>query len=145
VLAMLGGPQAAFDDLGGNTRLKGGWIVGGYLSEWIGKATFPRGFKVVQDILPNKLTETADVLLPAALWAEKDGSWENYSGHIQPFGAAIAPPEGTRREGDVYLNLLGRNELYNAQAIRREMGDPFASIKLETAKTAQPAFEFAEL
>ena len=145
VLAMLGGPQAGFGDLANNAKLKGGWIVGGYLSEWVGKATFPRGFKVVQDVLPNKLTETADVLLPAAMWAEKDGSWENYSGHIQPFGAAIAPPEGARREGDVYLNLLGRRDLYNAEAIRQEMGDLFATIKLETKKSAEPAFEFVEL
>ncbi len=40
VLSMLGGPQAAFADLAGNAKLKGGWIVGGYLSEWIGKTTF---------------------------------------------------------------------------------------------------------
>ncbi len=85
------------------------------------------------------------MLLPAATWAEKDGCWENYSGHIQPFGVAVPPPEGVRREGDVYLNLLGRHDLYNAEAIRHEMGEPFASIKLETAKTAQPAFEFVEL
>jgi NADH-quinone oxidoreductase subunit G len=145
VLAMLGGPQGAVADLSGNTKLKGGWIVGGYLSEWIGKATFPRGFKVVQDVLPNKLTDTADVLLPGAMWAEKDGSWENFSGHIQPFGAAISPPEGARKEGDVYLNLLGRRELYSAEAIRQEMGDVFAAIKLETKKSAEPAFEFVEL
>jgi NADH-quinone oxidoreductase subunit G len=150
VLGLLGGPQASFTDLttAGNaatTRLKGGWIVGGYLSEWVGNAALPKGFKVVQDILPNKLTETADVLLPAVAWAEKDGSWENVAGKIQPFASATPPPEGARREGDVYLNLLGRRELYNAEEIRREMGEPFAVIKLEMAKQAEPAFEFVEL
>ena len=57
---------------------------------------------VVQDILPNALSHSADVLLPSAAWAEKDGCWENFAGKIQPFAAAIRPPEGARREGDVY-------------------------------------------
>jgi NADH-quinone oxidoreductase subunit G len=145
VLAMLGGAQSAFADLTANAKLKAGWIVGGYLSEWVGKATLPKGFKVVQDILPNRLVESADVLLPAAAWAEKDGCWENYAGKIQLFSAAVAPPEGTRREGDVYLNLLQRSELYNAQSIRAEMGEPFAALAWPTEKHAEPAYAFAEL
>jgi NADH dehydrogenase/NADH:ubiquinone oxidoreductase subunit G len=152
VIGLLGGPQISFAELteakSANpsvTKLKGGWIVGGYLSEWIGSATFPRGFKVVQDILPNKLVDSADVVLPAACWAEKDGSWENYAGKIQAFSAAVPPPEGARREGDVYLNLLSRREMYSAESIRREMGEPFAAVKIETGKTEEPAFAFAEL
>ena len=75
-----------------------------------------KGFKVVQDILSNKLVESADVVLPRpAAWAEKDGCWENYAGKIQLFCAAVAPPEGVRREGDVYLNLLQISNLYNAE------------------------------
>ena len=46
VLAILGGPQVAFGELVANGQLKAGWIVGGYLSEWVGKATLPKGFKV---------------------------------------------------------------------------------------------------
>ncbi len=152
VIAMLAGPTASFDDLtnpkstnASITRLKGGWIVGGYHSQWAGKSTFPRGFKVVQDILPSKLTDAADIFLPAAVWAEKDGCWENFAGKIQPFAAAIAPPEGVRREGDVYLSLLGIHEPYNAQTIRHEMGAPFDSVKLDVAASPAPAFEFAEL
>jgi NADH-quinone oxidoreductase subunit G len=145
VLAMLGGPQSAYTELAGNPALTGGWVVGGYLSNWATNVSLPKGFLVVQDILPNKLTESADVLLPAAAWAEKDGCWENFAGRIQPFGAAVPPPEGTRREGDVYLNLLGRRETYHADTIRAEMGDPFAGVSLPTDAAAEPAFEFAEL
>ena len=152
VLEMLGGPQASFEDLsaakptnGSVTKLKGGWVVGGYLSNWATNVNLPRGFKVVQDILPNKLTESADVLLPAAAWAEKDGCWENYNGKIQAFGAAVPPPEGARREGDVYLNLLGRREVYNADTIRAEMAGPFADVKLAIDTADEPAMEFAEL
>src|SRR5206468_3248198 len=102
VIEKLGGPTLSLEQLGANTKLKGGWIVGGYLSNWVTDALkLPRGVKVVQDILPNKLTDTADALLPAAAWAEKDGCWENFAGKIQPFVAAIAPPDGAMREGDV--------------------------------------------
>ena len=145
VLTLLGGPQAAYADLVNDGSLKGGWVVGGYLSNWATNLTLPAGFTVVQDILPNKLTDTADVLLPAAAWAEKDGCWENYAGKIQPFASAVAPPDGTRREGDVYLNLLSRRGAYNAEAIRAEMGDPFAAVAVAAEAGAEPAFEFAEL
>lgn len=153
VMDMLGGPQSDFVGMIASAsmelkKLKGGWIVGGYLSPWLPKETpalFKRGYKVVQDILPTALSQTADILLPAAAWAEKDGCWENYAGKIQPFAAAIRSPEGTRREGDVYLPLLGRTGMYSGEKIRTEMGEPFASIKLPDKQTEAPAFEFAEL
>jgi NADH-quinone oxidoreductase subunit G len=152
VMDLLGGPKATFDELStpGDAikKLKGGWIVGGYLTKWT-PAALPAGlkggFRVVQDILPNSLTDAADVLLPSAAWAEKDGCWENFAGKIQPFGAAITPPEGAKREGDVYYKLLGRTGLYDAEAVRNEMGEPFAGIKLPTEPQDAPAFEFAEL
>ena len=126
-------------------------IVGGYLSNWIPTNIpdfFEAGFRVVQDILPNALTERADVLLPAAAWAEKDGSWENFAGKIQPFAAAVAPPNGAKREGDVYYALLNRTGLYNADEIRKEMGEPFAALSVPTDRSAagtEPVYEFAEL
>jgi NADH-quinone oxidoreductase subunit G len=151
IIAQLGGPSATWDDLVANTmpelkKLKGGWIVGGYLSNWQGeKSPLPRGFKVVQDTLESALSNSADVLLPAAAWAEKDGTWENYQGKIQAFSAAVAPPDGAKREGDVYYALLGRSGLYSADVVRQEMGWAFAAVKLPEARAAEPAFEFSEL
>src|SRR5690606_14904071 len=88
VMGMFGGPTATFDEFTAAATpelkaLKGGWIVGGYMSDWLPKtlpALFKKGFKVVQDVLPNAITATADIVLPAAAWAEKDGSWENFDG-----------------------------------------------------------------
>ncbi len=153
VMQLLGGPAANYEELLAATtaelkKLKGGWIVGGYRGEWLSKdqpAVFKKGYRVVQDVLPNTLTAAADVLLPAAIWAEKDGCWENYQGKIQAFAAAVAPPEGTRREGDVCLFMLGRSGLYNAQSIRQEMGQPFDAAQLPGAKAEEPVFEFTEL
>lgn len=151
VIESLGGPSATWEELSDNEKpdlkkLKGGWIVGGYLSDWQPpKPVLPKGFKVVQDILASALTGSADVVLPAAAWAEKDGSWENYQGKIQAFTAAVSPPEGARREGDVYYTLLGRAGLYNAAVVREEMGGAFAVVKLPDHRAVEPAFEFAEL
>ncbi len=146
VLQMLGGNIASLDELSGKTNLKAGWIVGGYLSNWVTDSLkLPKSFKVVQDILPNKLTNSADVLIPAAAWAEKDGTWENHTGKLQAFAGAVAPPENAVREGDVYYKLLGRKGLFNADEVRSEMGEPFATTKLPEESVVEPAFEFVEL
>ena len=85
------------------------------------------------------------MLLPSAAWAEKDGCWENYAGRIQAFTAAVPPPEGARRDGDVYYKLLGRPGLYNAEVVRQEMGEPFASVKVPAEEKNEPAPQFVEL
>ena len=154
VMAMLGGPAAMWADfvIGATPALKalkGGWIVGGYLGDWLPKdqpTQFKKGLRIVQDILPSALADAADFVFPAAAWAEKAGTWENYQGKLQTFAAAVPPPEDVRREGDVYLHLLGRPGKYGAQALRREMGDAFASVApAEKPTTPAPAYEFAEL
>jgi NADH-quinone oxidoreductase subunit G len=150
VLGMLGGATATWAEFSKMDagRFKGGWIVGGYLSNWAGAelpVVLSGGFKVVQDLLPSVISESADVVLPAAAWAEKDGCWENYAGKIQPFVSAVAPPEGVTREGDVYQSMLGRPGLYKASAIRAEMGEAFASITIPEDHKAAPAMEFVEL
>src|SRR6187402_2606011 len=77
VIEQLGGPTSDLSGLAGSAVSKAGWIVGGYLSNWVTDALkLPKGFKILQDILPSSLAEKVDVLLPAAAWAEKDGCWE---------------------------------------------------------------------
>jgi anaerobic selenocysteine-containing dehydrogenase len=152
-MGMLGGVGGTFEDFVAGTRaevknLRAGWIVGGYLSNWIPAnqpAQFKKAFRVVQDILPTSLSEAAEVVLPGAAWAEKDGCWENYAGKIQAFSAAIRPVEGARREGDVYLSLLGRKGMYQAEQIRKEMGEPFAAVKVAGVREEERRLEFVEL
>jgi NADH-quinone oxidoreductase subunit G len=156
MLEKLGGPQGTWNDLSSvsNTRirnLKGGWIVGGYLSNWLPmdlpdvlrRSSFR--YLVVQDILPNALTRSADVVLPSAAWAEKDGTWENFAGKLQAFSAAVPPPEGARREIEVYAKVLGRPGVANVADIRAELGDSFAAVIVPTGKEPEPAMEFVEL
>jgi hypothetical protein len=146
------GVTATFEDFVAGTKpefknLKAGWIVGGYLSNWIPAtqpAQFKKGLRIVQDILPTSLQRSGRSGRPAA-WAEKDGCWENHAGKIQAFSAAIRPVEGARREGDVYLSLLARKGMFNAQQIRKEMGEPFASLKTPVMKEEERRLEFVEL
>ena len=152
VIGMLGGPHATWNAFAAGTgyeKARGGWIVGGYLSTWI--EDVPEGdassdsFLIVQDVLPNALTRRCDVLLPGAMWAEKDGTWENAAGKLQAFDKAIEPPGAARREGDVYLKLLGRAPAYVAAEIRAEMGEEFAHVVVPVVVAEEPAMEFAEL
>ena len=155
VIQLLGGPSTTYEQVVADAaksplaKAAGGWIVGGYLSDWVTKtfptAVFKSSFRVVQDILPNALVDAADVVLPGASWAEKDGCWENYSGKIQAFAAAVPPPQGARNDAEVYLSILGRPGPYRAQSIREEMGEPFASTRLPEIHPAQPSLEFVEL
>ncbi len=153
VLDLLGGPKATWDEFVSAERediknVKAGWITGGYLSNWLGNnqpAAIKKGFRVIQDILENDLTAKADIVLPAACFAETEGSWENYAGKIQPFAAAVAPPETTRKMGDVYYTMLAKKGLYNAEIVRAEMGEPFAAVHLPKEKVNAPAYEFVEL
>jgi len=153
VMGMLGGASATFDEFVAGTKaelknLKAGWIVGGYLSNWIPAtqpAHFKKGFRVVQDMLPTSLSEAADVVLPAAAWAEKDGCWESFAGKIQTFSAAIRPVEGARREGDVYFGVMGRKGMYRAEDVRKEMGEPFSSVKVPGVREEERRLEFVEL
>lgn len=58
-------------------------------------------FLVVQDIFLTKTAELADVVLPAATWAEQDGSYTNTERRVQWSRKAIDPP-GQARD-DVWI------------------------------------------
>ena len=46
-------------------------------------------FLVVQDIFPTDTTKLADVVLPAACWAEKDGTFTNAERRVQRIRKAV--------------------------------------------------------
>ncbi|MBM3878837.1 MAG: 2Fe-2S iron-sulfur cluster binding domain-containing protein [Verrucomicrobia bacterium] len=63
---------------------------------------------VVSDILPNRTTERAHVLLPGCAHAEKCGSFTNVHGRVQRFFKAVEPPGGARPEVEFLRELLQR-------------------------------------
>lgn len=50
-------------------------------------------FLAVFSAYKNDLTDKADVILPATIWAEEAGSYLNTDGHLQTKALAIEPPE----------------------------------------------------
>jgi formate dehydrogenase alpha subunit len=55
-------------------------------------------FLAVSDIFPTETTELADVVLPAACFAEKDGTFTSTERRIQRIRCCVPPPEEARPE-----------------------------------------------
>jgi len=60
-------------------------------------------------------------LVPAATFAEKEGTFINYKGLAQAITRAIRPFGNNLTEGEILWRLLGRQGLYNASEVRKEM------------------------
>ena len=74
-------------------------------------------FLVVQDgFHPTPTTELADLVLPAAIWGEKEGTYTNSERRVSKVNAAVPPPGEARPDFNVFLDLaavLGvRDELF---------------------------------
>jgi len=74
-------------------------------------------FLVVQDgYHPTPTTELADLVLPAAIWGEKEGTYTNSERRVSKVNKAVAPQGEARSDFDIFLALaekLGcREELY---------------------------------
>ncbi len=66
-------------------------------------------FLVVQDgFHPTPTTELADLVLPAAIWGEKEGTYTNSERRVSKVNAAVAPPGEARTDFDIFLALAGR-------------------------------------
>ncbi len=62
-------------------------------------------FVVVQDIFRNETARFADVVLPAACFAEKDGVFTNSDRRVQRVRKAVEPPGGARADWEILGDL----------------------------------------
>jgi anaerobic selenocysteine-containing dehydrogenase len=74
-------------------------------------------FLVVQDgFHPTPTSDFADLVLPAAIWGEKEGTYTNSERRISKVNAIVDPPGEARTDFDIFLDIaerLGvREELY---------------------------------
>jgi assimilatory nitrate reductase catalytic subunit len=74
-------------------------------------------FLVVQDCYqPTPTSEFAHLVLPAAMWGEKEGTYTNSERRVSKVNRAVAPPGDARSDFDIFLDLaeaLGvRDELF---------------------------------
>jgi anaerobic selenocysteine-containing dehydrogenase len=67
-----------------------------------------RLFLVVQDIFPTETTELADVVLPAATWGEKTGTFTNADRTVHLSDKAVEPPGAARPDLDIFLDYARR-------------------------------------
>jgi assimilatory nitrate reductase catalytic subunit len=74
-------------------------------------------FLVVQDgFHPTPTSALADLVLPAAIWGEKEGTYTNSERRVSKVNRAVAPPGEARPDFDIFLDLAGvlgvRGELF---------------------------------
>lgn len=100
------------------------WVAGGYTQPWIDERAAARlsgvSLLVVQDLFSSPLSEAAQWVLPAAAFAERDGSYVNAQYRLQSFAYAVRPPVGVWSQGQVYWRMLGRRGLFDAPAVLHE-------------------------
>ncbi|CAJ1495011.1 molybdopterin oxidoreductase family protein [[Mycobacterium] burgundiense] len=90
----------------------------------------PRLFLVVQDIFLTETAELADVVLPAAAWAEKTGTFTNTDRTVHISEQAIDPPGQARSDLEIFLDYARRMDF------RDKDGGP-----LPAWNSAEEAFE----
>ena len=112
---MAGADATSWFLVGGNSE---GWVT-----ESIDRTVGQPGLLIVQDIFPSPLSERADILLPSGSFAEREGTYLNHSGLAQATQAAVRCPGDARADGRILLELAERKGLFNAMAIRKEVGN----------------------
>jgi assimilatory nitrate reductase catalytic subunit len=65
-------------------------------------------FLVVQDIFPTPTTARAHVVLPAAMWGEKDGTYTNSERRVSRVRPAVEPPGEAKSDFDIFLAVADR-------------------------------------
>lgn len=110
----------------GKSSASAWFVVGGSSSGWVNEkidqAVGTPSLLIVQDIFPSPLSERADVVFAAGSFAERDGTYVNHAGLAQSTHASIRPPEEARADGRILMDLAGRAGLFNAMALRKEIG-----------------------
>jgi anaerobic selenocysteine-containing dehydrogenase len=66
---------------------------------------------VVQDIFLSETAQLADVVLPAATWGEKTGTFTNADRTVHLSEKAVEPPGEARPDLDIFLDLARRLDL----------------------------------
>ena len=67
-----------------------------------------RLFIVVQDIFPTETTQFADVVLPAATWGEKSGTFTNADRTVHLSEKAVEPPGEAKADLDIFVDFAHR-------------------------------------
>lgn len=72
------------------------------------RKAFENTFVVVQDPFLTETTDVADIVLPTAMWGEKEGTMENADRTINVLRKAVEPPKGVKADFDILLDFAKR-------------------------------------
>ncbi|MFH1266130.1 MAG: molybdopterin-dependent oxidoreductase, partial [Planctomycetota bacterium] len=86
-------------------------------------------FLVVQDIFSGPLTEMADVVLPAAAFAEKRGTFTNMERRVQGVRPAVRPVGEARPDVQILADLAGRMGVRMASGAAEVMDEISGAIR----------------
>jgi assimilatory nitrate reductase catalytic subunit len=95
-------------------RIKGLWIIGtNPLVSFPNREVLEYGLSaldllVVQDGFETPTTARADVILPAAIWGEKEGTYTNSERRVSRVRAAVDPPGEARPDFEIFLTIAER-------------------------------------
>ena len=95
-------------------RIKFLWLMGADLLSDLpdavlaGEALRSGAYVVVSELFPTPTALLADVVLPAAAFAEKEGSFTNLERRVQKVNAVVAAPGGARADWHILSDLAGR-------------------------------------
>lgn len=95
-------------------RLKALWLMGEDVvqtdpnSEHVKKAMNALDFLVVQEIFMTETAKFANVILPAASFLEKSGTFTNAERRVQQVNATVSPRPGTKPDGQILVEIMNR-------------------------------------
>jgi NADH-quinone oxidoreductase subunit G len=90
-------------------------------------------FVIYQGSNHNKTSERADLLLPAATYAEAEGTFTNFAGRVQRIQAAVTPLGESRPHWEILMKL--------AQALGRDFGYSSAAALFEHLASSVKEFQ----
>ena len=120
-------------------KLKGLWIMGEDVmqsdpnTDMLDRAMDQLELLVVQDLFMTPTTEKAHVVLPAASFLEKSGTFTNGERRIQRVNQVVEPLEGTKPDGQIIVDIM------NKMGYEQEGYDP--DITLQEISKASPDFK----
>jgi formate dehydrogenase major subunit len=113
--------------------MKAMWIMGEDVlqtdpnTKHVHKALESLEFLVVQELFPTDTSKMADVVLPAASFFEKEGTFTNGERRIQKVNKVIEPTEGTKADGQIIVDIMNKigyqQKGYSADILLREIAD----------------------
>lgn len=98
-------------------------------------------FLVVSDIYPNRTTELADVVFPAATWIEKEGFYGNGERRTQHMAKGINPPGEAKPDQWIIMELakrMGYGDAFTKYTSMEVIWEEYRSLTLGTGADLAP-------